>query len=71
MSMAELTDRFISRRDRSRTALKTCPHWRSVFSSVFKEPKLGHILAAVFLPAWLGAGPFRRCDDLPWGEEEH
>ena len=29
-------------------ALKTCPHWHSVFSSVFKEPKLGHILAAMF-----------------------
>ena len=29
-------------------ALKTCPHWHSVFSSVFKEPKLEHILAAIF-----------------------
>jgi len=48
MSMAELTDRFFSRVPRRVLALKTCPHWHSVFSSVFKEPKLGHILAAMF-----------------------
>jgi hypothetical protein len=37
---AELTDSLISATRRS--PLKDCPHWRSVFSSVFKEPKLGH-----------------------------
>jgi len=41
-------------------ALKTCPHWRSVFSSVFKEPKLGHILAAVFCLLGLVPALFRR-----------
>jgi hypothetical protein len=40
-SATELTDRFISRdAHKERLALKICPHWRSVFSSVFKEPKL-------------------------------
>ena len=68
--MAELTDRFISRASRRMVALKTCPHWHSVFSSVFKEPKLGHILAAVFCLLGLVPALFRRLVCLPWSEEE-
>jgi len=33
-----------------------CPHWRSVFSSVFKEPKLGHASRPVQLALGLGVG---------------
>src|SRR5690606_33921807 len=35
-------------------SLTNCPHWRSVFSSVFKEPKLSHIR-----PSGLGTGSVR------------
>jgi hypothetical protein len=43
-----------------------CPHWRSVFSSVFKEPKLRHapatveILAGLHRSALVPSAPFRR-----------
>ena len=40
-----------------------CPHWRSVFSSVFKEPKLGHASRPSSFPDQLalGLGVGARC----------
>ena len=42
---AELTSSLVSEAHRSEPPPTNCPHWRSVFSSVFKEPKLEHIRA--------------------------
>jgi hypothetical protein len=50
-------------------ALKICPHWRSVFSSVFKEPKLRHILE----PRLCGLVPVALPGHFvpPWSEEKY
>jgi hypothetical protein len=56
---SELTDSLIEGDPRVDTT--DCPHWRSVFSSVFKEPKLGHVpLRALVSLAVLVADRFRR-----------
>jgi hypothetical protein len=51
-------------------ALTSCPHWHSVFSSVFKEPKLWHILAAVFCLLGLVPVGSSRGVKPPWSEEQ-
>ena len=63
---AKLTDSSVRSPEGGPT---NCPHWRSVFSSVFKEPKLGHASRRSRLPCSACAGSWRWCQmPFRWAE---